>query len=134
MKKYLFKTTATMKEYNNKKWWIDSNVVRDKYINAENLNEALEKYKNLVEEKDYISISNNAIKNKNPMYVDTTDGNTKQVGYVITAKTEFQDDNYTWSTQYIDLWVSILTIEETEFQAIKITIHSLDGGEVKPSF
>lgn len=115
MKKYLFKTTATMKEYNNKKWWIDSNVVRDKYINAENLNEALEKYKNLVEEKDYISISNNAIKNKNPMYVDTTDGNTKQIGYVITAKTEFQDDNYTWSTQYIDLWVSILTIEETEF-------------------
>ena len=115
MKKYLFKTTATMKEYNNKKWWIDSNIVRDKYINAENLNEALEKYKNLVEEKDYITISNNAIKNKNPMYVDTVDGNTKQVGYVITAKTEFQDDNYKWSTQYIDLWVSILTIEETEF-------------------
>lgn len=115
MKKYLFKTTATMKEYNNKKWWIDSNIVSDKYINAENLNEALEKYKNLVEKKDYITISNNAIKNKNPMYVDTTDGNTKQVGYVITAKTEFQDDNYKWSTQYIDLWVSILTIEETEF-------------------
>ena len=115
MKKYLFKTTATMKEYNNKKWWIDSNIVSDKYINAENLNEALEKYKNLVEKKDYITISNNAIKNKNPMYVDTTDGKTKQVGYVITAKTEFQDDNYKWSTQYIDLWVSILTIEETEF-------------------
>lgn len=115
MKEYLFKTTATMKEYNNKKWWIDSNIVRDKYINAENLNEALEKYRNLVEEKDYITISNNAIKNKNPMYVDTTDGNAKQVGYVITAKAEFQDDNYNWSTQYIDLWVSILTIEETEF-------------------
>lgn len=116
MKKYLFKTTATMKEYNNKKWWIDSNIVRDKYINAENINEALEKYKNLVEEKEYIKISNNAIKNKNPMYVDTTDGNAKQVGYVITAKTEFQDDNnYKWSTQYIDLWVSILTIEDTEF-------------------
>lgn len=115
MKKYLFKTTTTMKEYNNKKWWIDSNIVRDKYINAENLNEALEKYKNLVEEKDYITISNNAMKNKNPMYIDTTDGETKQVGYVITAKTEFQDDNYKWSTQYINLWINILTVEDTEF-------------------
>ena len=116
MKKYLFKTTATMKEYNNKKWWIDSNIIRDKYINAENINEALEKYKNLVEEKEYIIISNNAIKNKNPMYIDTPDGETKQVGYVITAKTDFEDrDNYKWSTQYIDLWVTILTIEETEF-------------------
>lgn len=116
MKKYLFKTTATMKEYNNKKWWIDSNIVRDKYINAEDINEALEKYQNLVEEKEYITISNNAIKNKNPMFVDTVDGDIKQVGYVVTAKTEFQDnDNYTWSTQYIDLWVEILTIEDTEF-------------------
>ena len=70
-----------------------------------------------MEEKEYIQISNNAIKNKNPMYVDTTDGNAKQVGYVITAKTEFQDnDNYKWSTQYIDLWVTILTIEDTEFK------------------
>ena len=116
MKKYLFQTTATMKEYNNQKWWIDSKIIRDKYINAENINEALEKYKNLVKEKEYISISNNAIKNKNPMYIDTMDGNSKQVGYVITAKTDFEDsDNHKWSTQYIDLWVTILTIEDTEF-------------------
>lgn len=115
MKKYLFKTTATMKEYNNKKWWIDSKIISDKYINAKNINSALEKYKNLVEEKEYIIISNNAIKNKNPMFVDTTDENTKQVGYVITAKMEFQDDNYNWSKQYIDLWIEILTIEDTEF-------------------
>lgn len=115
MKKYLFKTTTTMKEYNNKKWWIDSNIVRDKYINAENLDEALEKYRKSVEENEYISISNNAIKNKNPMFIDTTDG-TKQAGYVITGRTEFEDrENYKWSTQYIDLWVNILTIGDTEF-------------------
>lgn len=115
MKKYLFKTTATMKEYNNKKWWIDSDIVRNKYINAENLNEALEKYREFVGEKEYITISNNAIKNKNPMYRDTINGEVKQVGYVITGKTSFQDDNYNWSEQYIDLWVEILTIEDTEF-------------------
>ena len=27
--KYIFKTNATMKEYNNQKWWIDSNIVRE---------------------------------------------------------------------------------------------------------
>lgn len=26
---YIFKTTATMKEYNNKKWYIDGGIVSD---------------------------------------------------------------------------------------------------------
>ena len=34
MSKYIFKTTATMKEYNNSKWWIDSGIVRDITIQA----------------------------------------------------------------------------------------------------
>lgn len=25
---YIFKTTATMKEYNNKKWWIDTTALK----------------------------------------------------------------------------------------------------------
>ena len=41
MNTYLFKTTATMKECNNKKWWIDSDVVREIEIEAENVNTAL---------------------------------------------------------------------------------------------
>ena len=24
---YIFKTTTTMKEYNNKKWWIDGDII-----------------------------------------------------------------------------------------------------------
>lgn len=60
-----------------------------------------------------MEISNNAIKNKSEMYIDTQDG-AKQVGYVITGKTEFEDrDNSRWSTQYIDLWVEILTVVDT---------------------
>ena len=31
---YIFKTTATMKEYNNKKWYIDGGIVSDMRINA----------------------------------------------------------------------------------------------------
>ena len=29
---YIFKTTATMKEYNNKKWYIDGGIVSDMRI------------------------------------------------------------------------------------------------------
>ena len=48
MKKYIFKTNVTMKDYNNKKWWID-------------------------------------------------------------------DRSGKWTAQYIDLWVDILTVIDTEF-------------------
>ena len=116
MNKYLFQTTTTMREYNKEKWWIDPNIIKDKYINAENLNEALKKYKDLVE-KEYITISDNAIKNKTPMYVDTKDRKSKQIGYVLIGKTDFQSDDQgtNWISQYIELWVEILTITETNF-------------------
>lgn len=68
---YIFKTTATMKEYNNKKWWIDGDIISDMRINADSVENALEIYRERVEEKHYISISRNAIKNKSEMFVDT---------------------------------------------------------------
>ena len=116
MSKYIFKTTATMKEYNNSKWWIDSGMVRDITIHAATIAEALEQYREQVKEKYYIEISNNAIKNKNAMFVDDKNGVAVQVGYVITGKTEFEKENYGgWCYQYIDLWVTILTVIDTEF-------------------
>ena len=86
---YIFKTTATMKEYNNKKWYIDGGIVSDMRINADSVENALEIYRERVEEKHYITISKNAIKNKSEMFVDLSNGGVKQVGYVITGKTEF---------------------------------------------
>lgn len=113
---YIFKTTATMKEYNNKKWYIDGGVVSDMCINADSVENALEIYRERVKEKHYIDISKNAIKNKSEMFVDLSDGGVKQVGYVITGKTEFDKGDYTgYSTQYIDLWVTILTVVDTVF-------------------
>lgn len=113
---YIFKTTATMKEYNHKKWYIDSGIVSDMRINADSVENALEIYRERVEEKHYISISKNAIKNKSEMFIDQSDGSAKQVGYVITGKTEFEKSNYSgYSTQYIDLWVTILTVIDTVF-------------------
>lgn len=114
---FIFKTTTTMKEYNSRKWWIDSDIVREIRITAENLRAALEQYREIVAEKHYITISDNAIKNKNPMYIDTPNGEPKQIGYVITGKTDFEDrDNYKWSAQYIDLWITILTVIDTDFE------------------
>lgn len=95
MNNYIFKTTTTIK--------------------AKTLKEALLEYQKEVYENSYIEISKNALKTKQDMFVDTSDG-TKQVGYVITGKSDFEDrDNYRWSTQYIDLWVTILTVVDTEF-------------------
>lgn len=115
MKNYIFKTTVTMKDYNNKFWWIDAGIVRDIHMSAENMREALEQYRETVAEKNYIEISNTAIKNKSAMYQDTADGEAVQVGYVITGKTEFQRDYGKCVNQYIDLWVTVLTTITTEF-------------------
>ena len=116
MKNYIIKTTATMKEYNNKKWWIDSGIVHEIRVDAENVKQALKKYQEVVMERDYIEISENALRCKKPMYIGTPSGEAKQVGYVITGKTEFEDrENYRCSTQYIDLWVTIITVIDTEF-------------------
>ena len=113
---YIFKTTATMKEYNNKKWYIDGGIVSDMRINADSVENALEIYREQVEEKHYINISKNAIKNKSEMFADLSDGSVKQVGYVITGKTEFDRGDYSgYSTQYIDLWITILTVVNTVF-------------------
>lgn len=74
---YIFKTTATMKEYNNKKWYIDGGIVSDMRIDADSVENALEIYRERVEEKHYITISKNAIKNKSEMFVDLSDGGVK---------------------------------------------------------
>ena len=52
------------------------------------------------------------------MYVDTKDGNTKQIGYVITGKTEFNDNYYRWVKQYVDLWVRITEVNDVEFEEV----------------
>ena len=74
---YIFKTTATMKEYNNKKWWIDGDIISDMRINADSVENALEIYR---------------------------------------ERTEFDKGDYSgYSTQYIDLWVTVLTVVDTVF-------------------
>lgn len=113
---YIFKTTATMKVYNNKKWHIDGGIVSDMRIDADSVENALEIYRERVEEMHGITISKNAIKNKSEMFVDLSGGGVKQVGYVVTGKAEFDKGDYSgWSTQYIDWGATILTVVDTVF-------------------
>ena len=115
MKTYLLNTSATMKENDHGKWWIDRDIIGAKYINAENVNDALQKYADTVKEKHYVSISENALKNKNAMFVDSKDGSAKQIGYVITGKTSFDNDRGRWIDKYIDLWIDISIIDTPDF-------------------
>lgn len=116
MSMYRFETTATMKPRNNKNWWIDSDIVRPVNIEAANLKTALQRWRDKVQERDYIQISNNALRCKNPMYIDQADGEAVQIGYVITGKTEFDKGDYSgYSTQYIDLWVTVQIVTIPDF-------------------
>lgn len=118
MQKYIFKTNTTMKEYNNKKWWIDGNYVTEKRITADSLREALEKYCEQVKADHGITISKNAIacKSLSKMFIDGPDGKPVQVGFVITGKTDFQYDSCKYSEQYINLWVEILAVSDIDFE------------------
>ena len=104
---YQFKTTATMKPYNNKKWWIDSGIIREITTEAATMGEALKQYQKAVHDNYFIDISDNAIKMKSPIYRDTKTGEAVQVGFVITASTDFDNDRQGWVKQFIDLWVNI---------------------------
>ena len=113
--KFIFKTSATMKDYNSGKWWIDEGIIKEKIITADSTAEALDKYVKSVESDDYTTITKNAIKNKKAMYIDNESGEAEQCGYIITASQDFQDDDGKLSKQYIDLWITILTVVPTKF-------------------
>lgn len=114
MKNYILKTYTTMKEYNQSKYWINSDIVKEYFITAENINQALKMYVERVKNDAYIEITKNAIKTKKPMFIDTSNG-TLQTGYVITGITEIEKDYCNYTKQYIDLWVEILTVVDTKF-------------------
>ena len=113
--RFIFKTSATMKDYNKNKWWIDRGIIGEKIIAADSTAEAIDKYVKSVESDDYTTITKNAIKNKKAMYIDNESGEAEQCGYVITASQDFQDEDGKVSKQYIDLWITILTVVPTKF-------------------
>ena len=109
---YFFRTYTAIKRYYNNMYWIDNRIVRDIAIESESLEKALYRYKEFVEKEYDIFISKNAMKKKNKMYLDDmyfndtylddNSGNSKQIGFVFTGKTDIEN-----KMVYLDLWVEI---------------------------
>ena len=122
MPKYEFITETTMREHNRSKYWIDRDYIKRYYIESNSLQEALNQYIETVNREHYDIISKNAVKNKQPIYIDLPDGEIYQVGYSFVARTLFDKGNYQgWTTQSIELWVTILethypNFDEDDFQ------------------
>lgn len=113
--RFLFTTDTTMKEYNGDRWWIDSDIIKPQYIEAENLKQAIEKYQEITLDKYYIDISKNAIKTKQPIYRDLKNGGAEQVGYIFTASMDFYGESCQGVKNYINLWTTIETLTPTAF-------------------
>lgn len=109
--KYQFMTTTTMKAYNNNKYWIDAGIIPCINVKADTVNNALNEYADIVNNKYGVDISQNALKHANCMYVDDDNGSPKQTGYVITASCLFDKGDYTgYSKQFVDLWIEVMGI------------------------
>lgn len=112
--KYFVRTQTTVKERDRGKWWMDNDLICPKAIEADSLPQLLEIYRQEV--SDIVDISDNALKNKNAMYVDLPNGEYKQVGYVITGKTYFEDRDINYSKErYINVWIHIDELRDVDF-------------------
>jgi len=121
MKTYLFITITTIKPIDEGKWWIDHKLVSNMYIQSDNLNEALRKYQERIQEDYGVTISNYAIKNREPIFRDDENGNPLQVGYIITGQTLFDNGGKGWVNRYIDLWIEIQEVKNPFIKEEKIS-------------
>ena len=121
MKTYLFVTTTTVKPIDEGKWWIHDKLVPNMYIRANRLHEALKEYQKRIEDDYGITISNHAIKNREPIFRDDKNGNLIQVGYIITGKTLFDNGGRGWINRYIDLWIEIQEVKNPFIKEEKIS-------------
>lgn len=107
MKTYTFTPTATMKDYNAGKYWIDRNILKSFEVDAENLKDAIHQFCENARKNETVEISKTAEKNPSIMYYDEKNGNAIPDGLVFTGKTMFEDDYGYWTNQYIDIWTDI---------------------------
>lgn len=114
---YSFDTSTTLKEKDRGKWWLDKDLVRTIELEASSLCEALEKYRQIVNDRTDVQISKNAMQEKKNMFIDRRFGErSKQIGYVITGSTYFKRENGDLVNKFIDLWVEIRVITYPSFE------------------
>lgn len=113
---FIFQTRTSLKDRDiNSKWWIDGDIIRPCRIEAPNIHKAMKMFAAIAKEKYGVEISKTAIKRRSPMFVDGENGKAKQIGYVFTGKTMFDNDGRGWVDKYVDCWTEILTLTPTKF-------------------
>lgn len=86
-----------------------------KLFSAENLADALQLFRNYMEDSQFVTISKTAIKNPAPMYVDIEgQDEPKQVGLVFKSSMEIEFDSG-WKRRYTDTWVEIKELQDVDF-------------------
>ena len=109
-KTYLFCPRTTMKKRDSG-YWIDQDIVPQLKIRATSRAAAVKKFVEKVNEETGVVISQHALEHKTPCYIDTTDGDMKQVGYVFTGSYEFYDDNLRDTVlKYVEIWTTIYVL------------------------
>lgn len=115
--RYSFNTSATLKEKDQEKWWLDKDLVKTIELDASNLSEALEKYMEIVNDRTDARISKSAIQKRQNMYIDIKPGGCpKQIGYVITGSTCFEREDGRFINKFIDLWIEIRVVSYPAFE------------------
>lgn len=100
--RYQFEFTVTPTDNS---WWSSYRNESVK-VNANDLNDAIEKFAEVLDSDYDLSISRTALKKPQKMYCDTDKG-AKQVGYVFKASTDV-DFDHRWVKKYADIWTEIM--------------------------
>lgn len=110
---YTFRTHCYMKDYNQNKYFIISDYVDEIVSEADDLDAAIDDYRTALDDTYGITISNNAVKNKDALF----DRDGDQVGYIFTGSSDFRTDDYSrpYTKQYIDVCTRIYKQLKLEF-------------------
>lgn len=99
MKRFQFKSEAVCR---NNKYWISRDILRTKIITSNNLKDAISEFVKFANGDGFFSISKNAERKKESLYIDMLNGESKKIGYMFKALTEIEGKQV-----WCELWVTI---------------------------
>lgn len=117
MAKYQFNFTVTPSQEG---YWIDIRNQKQA-ISADTLDEAIDKFVEIMEEKHSVTISKTSRKHPQTMYCDYKDGSTKEVGRIFKGSMEidFGDGrcHADYRRKWCDVWTEVYTMENVYLKA-----------------
>jgi phosphoglucomutase len=116
MKCYQFTTTATLKDKDAGKFWLNQDFIGTIEVRAESVQDALSEYVGTLSDIYSVDVSKTAIRHKRAMLIDTESGETVQMGYILNCKCVLEHTgDHELVNKNIDLWVKILEVTIPDF-------------------